>query len=350
MASVHGNRAWCFTLNNPTDEEKLLLPQSLPNASFPRCTAICYQLEEGENGTPHIQGYARFDRQRTLSNVRQLLARAHWEPAKGSPQSNLDYCAKLLGRLSEPVIIGFGGLRPGDSGPRKSHLKRSTFVDLVSETPDITIPELLDQGALEIIATQPNLLGTLRGILYRDLRRDGVTVDLYYGLTGTGKSRLAYSEYPDAYRKASGPWWDGYAGESTVILDDFDSDFMPIGDLLRTLDRYPIRTPVKGGFVQLVANHFIITSNHLPSEWYPTAVQKRLDAVTRRIRHVIEFKDGTMTTHLSGNYFNYGATSLTPGVTTPLPWTVDRPTDQSVTQHWTPVTELDDFGFPVEYN
>lgn len=337
MASVpssHGNRAWCFTLNNPTDEETVLLPKHLPSDSFPRCIAVIYQLETGENGTPHIQGYCRFNRQRTLSNVRLILPRAHWEPAKGSIQQNLDYCGKLVGRLGEPVILGFGNLRPGDSDSRKPHLKRSAFVDLVATTPDITIPELIDQGALEIVATQPNLLGTLRGLLYKDLRRDGVTVDLYYGLTGTGKSRLAYSKYPDAFRKASGPWWDGYAGETTVILDDFDDHFMPIGDLLRVLDRYPMRTPVKGGFVQLVANHFIVTSNHLPAEWYPDAVQKRLDAVTRRFNTVVEFRNGTMSTHIASNYFSVGLTELVPPVTQPLPWLLaDRPTSsQSVSQ------------------
>ncbi|AMH87765.1 replication-associated protein [Pacific flying fox faeces associated circular DNA virus-13] len=325
--SVHGNRAWCFTLNNPTDEEKLLLPtspESLP--LWPRCTALVYQLEEGENGTPHIQGYARFDRQRTLATVKTILARAHWEPAKGSIQANLDYCGKQLGRLSEPVIIGFGGLRPGASGPSKPHLKRAQFVDLIASSPDVSIPELLDQGALEVLATQPNLLGTLRGFLFQDLRRDGVIVDLYYGLTGTGKSRLAFDEYPGAFRKTSGSWWDSYAGELSVVLDDFDDAFMPIGDLLRTLDRYPLRMPVKGGFIQLIANHFIITSNHLPSEWYPNAPPCRLAAVHRRFRNVVEFKDGYITTHLASNYFNVGATSLTPGLTTPLPWTVtDRP-------------------------
>jgi len=340
VPSSHGNRAWCFTLNNPTDEETVLLPTSLPSLGWPRAISLIYQLEAGENGTPHYQGYVRFDRQRTLAIVRQLLVRAHWEPAKGSVQANLDYCGKSIGRLSEPVILGFGTLRPGAGNTGRKHVKRSDFITLVQESPDASIATLLDQGALEVMATNPNLLGVLRGFLLQDLRRDGVSCDLFFGLTGCGKSRLAAHTAPDAFRKTSGPWWDGYAGESTVILDDFDSDFMSIGDFLRVVDRYPLRVPVKGGFVQLVANRFIITSNHLPAEWYPLAESRRLAAVLRRIDQVVEFLDGRTLTHSATNYFNPIQQNLINGQEQALPW-VDQPT--SPTQLWPLTDDYDHF-------
>nr|UBJ26263.1 replication-associated protein [Red panda feces-associated circular DNA virus 3] len=323
VPSVHGNRAWCFTLNNPDDEEKQRLPTSLPDGNVQYADAIIYQLESGANNTPHYQGYVRFNRQRTLAHVKTFLPRAHWEPAKGSIQQNVDYCGKLDGQLSEPIIIGFGSIRPGLGGVSNKRLKRADFIALLEDQPDMSTADLLNKGGLEVLATQPNLLGILKGFLLKDNRRDGVVCHFYYGDTGCGKSRLASHLFPSAFPKGSGPWWDGYAGESEVILDDFDDAFMPIGDLLRLLDRYPLRTPVKGSYVQLVANTFIITSNHLPSEWYPDASPKRIAAILRRLKEITIFhSNGTdITTYKTAEYLNPQGTLMPPvGQTATLPW------------------------------
>ena len=51
---------------------------------------------------------------------------------------------------------------------------------------------------------------------------DGPEVWVFWGATGTGKSRRAFETWPDAYRKMTNDkWWDGYHGEETVIFDDF---------------------------------------------------------------------------------------------------------------------------------
>lgn len=318
-----GNRAWCFTLNHPTQDETSALPTSA-DTLWAHCVALCYQLEQGDAGTPHFQGYARFDIQRGLNAVRSLIpgGRAHWEPARGSPSQNLAYCTKPDGRLSEPVVIGqFGGQRGLPGGPNaggRACLKRADFISIIQDNPHVSTAQIIEQGGLDIIATQPNLLGTLRGYLLADERRDGVTVELFYGPTGTGKSRLAHELYPGAYRKAPGIWWDFYQGESVVILDDFDSDFMLIGDLLRSCDRYPVSVPVKGGFVRLVATHFVITSNELPAEWYPKASVRRIAAVCRRIGSVIDFSGNAVLQHEGAWYFNPALNSR--GQPFILPW------------------------------
>lgn len=321
----NGNRAWCFTLNNPTEDETSTLPVSLP-IQWDLCSHLCYQLEQGEQGTPHYQGYARFRCQRSLRTVRALLPRAHWEPARGTSTQNLAYCTKPDGRLGEPVILGVFGT--GSDQP--SSLKRTDFVATVQSNPFISEAELIDLGGLEVLATTPNLLGTVRGFLLADVRRDGVTSELYYGDTGTGKSRFADHRYPDAFRKTNGPWWDGYSGQTTVIFDDFDSDFMSIGEFLRVIDRYPLSVPVKGGFVRLVATHFVITSNHLPSQWYPDIRPVRLKAVHRRIARVFEFTqnnagDIAVLQYDGPKYLNH--TEVT-GLPITLPWlTSDLPSD-----------------------
>lgn len=287
-----GHRSWCFTLNNPTVDEAHLLPTPDHPQRVQRVKFCCYQLEQGESGTPHIQGYFQFGCQRSLNVVRSILPRAHWEVAKGTPTQNFEYCTKLDGRLSEPVIVGRlpGSGGGGDSSDDPKNLGRTDVVKLIQDNPDITESDLIDQGALSVLVFNPNILGLTRGLINKDVRRNGVTCELYYGDSGLGKSRLAYTRYPHAYRKTDGPWWDGYAGESVVVLDDFDDTFCSVAAFLRIVDRYPILSPVKGGFVRNLATHFVITSNLLPNSWWQYTSAKRYEAVARRINSVYVFE------------------------------------------------------------
>lgn len=324
--SPHGNRAWCFTLNNPTDEETALLPTRLqPTLSDHlrglKVTDIAFQLEAGANETPHYQGYVRFSKQVRLTHVRRFLERAHWEPAGGSAAQNLDYVTKVESRLAEPIIVGFGGVRPRANGNGNNYLRRADVLAVIADNPHVPVAELLDRGALEVLVNNPNIVGAARGLLLNDTRRDGVTCDLFYGSTGTGKSRLAYYQYPDAFSKTAGPWWDQYASEETVLFDDFDSNSLDIGEFLRIIDRYPYKVPYKGGFHRMVSTHFIITSNHLPTDWWPNASLERLAAVYRRINRVYEFRrNGSVFIHSAAQFFNPNVNSLPDRFE--LPWNV----------------------------
>jgi len=70
-------RAWCFTVNNPED---VGAPQQWPYEY------LVYQLEKGESGTPHLQGYVYFKHPQRLLGLKKLDVRAHWLPAEGSPE------------------------------------------------------------------------------------------------------------------------------------------------------------------------------------------------------------------------------------------------------------------------
>ena len=70
---------------------------------------------------------------------------------------------------------------------------------------------------------------------------------MLWGPSGTGKSRFVAARWPDAFWKApESKWWDGYSGHETVVLDDFKDYGMPLVDLQRLLDWYPLWVEVKG--------------------------------------------------------------------------------------------------------
>lgn len=96
---------------------------------------------------------------------------------------------------------------------------------------------------------------------------------IYWGESGTGKTRKAVEEFPEAYiltkPNADGNlWWDNYSGQETVIFDEFYG-WIKYDLLLRVLDRYPLQVPIKGGFCKLTATRFIFTSNKDWKDWYP---------------------------------------------------------------------------------
>lgn len=80
-------RAWCFTLNNYTDEEL---------AHMAKCVGkwIIGKEVAPETGTPHLQGYVEFPNARRLGGVKKLVTRAHWELAVADKLSNIKYCRK----------------------------------------------------------------------------------------------------------------------------------------------------------------------------------------------------------------------------------------------------------------
>lgn len=110
------------------------------------------------------------------------------------------------------------------------------------------------------------------------------TVHVYWGASGTGKSRRAWEEagllaYP---KDPNTKWWCGYRGQEHVVLDEFRGS-ISISHLLRWLDRYPVMVETKGSSVPLVASQIWITSNLSPDSWYPELDAETLVALRRRL-------------------------------------------------------------------
>jgi len=104
------NRSWCFTINNYLHEDLQAIDTMCEERDVKYCV---YGEEQGAEGTPHIQGYVQFAAARTMSAVSADLPRAHLEIAKGSAQSNRDYCSK---EDQAPFEYGLMPLTPKERG------------------------------------------------------------------------------------------------------------------------------------------------------------------------------------------------------------------------------------------
>jgi len=94
MAHAQSKR-WCFTLNNPTEEDLINIGNVSNDLESHDLTYIVYGREVGDNGTPHLQGFCCFSSRKRFNTVRGVLGhRCHLEAARGTSLQAADYCKK----------------------------------------------------------------------------------------------------------------------------------------------------------------------------------------------------------------------------------------------------------------
>ena len=72
------------------------------------------------------------------------------------------------------------------------------------------------------------------------------------------------------------------------MVDDFYG-WLPIDQILRICDRYPLLLPIKGSHVQFQAQTIIFTSNKPWTEWYKNMLPEHVPALQRRIDEEYHF-------------------------------------------------------------
>lgn len=261
-------RNWCYTLNNPTDEEIELVDKIV-------CRYHIYGYEIGENETPHLQGYIEFDKVVRLSGMKKLIARAHFEQRRGTREQAREYCMKD-GTFFE--FGDFGGIKPG---------KRTDIEEMVQAIKDGARPIDLIETMPVAVARNLKFMDRTLELIEKESTRDFRKVDVIvlWGAAGTGKTREVFKRHPKVFTVNSGEAFpfNGYDGETEIVLDDFYGG-IPYHELLRVLDGYQYRVNVKGGHRYARWTTVYITSNKPPEQWYQVgltdALKRRLTSVT----------------------------------------------------------------------
>lgn len=270
-------RNWCFVWNNPTTTQ-------LEWPSFVRYAVWQYEVGE-ETGTPHLQGYVEFSKLMRLSGCRKILNKANWRTRykESTRDQARDYCLKERTRIEGPWEHG-------------QWVKDGERTDLQKVTDKIkdgaSLKEIFEEAPETTLKYTKNIQ-TLRA-LYDTHQDSAPQVHVRWGEPGSGKTRFVYDNHTDVYAKPDGDWFDGYEGQEVVIFDDFYGG-IKYNLLLRLLDRYPLKVPIKGGFVNWRPRIIYITSNVSPEDWYPNIADKR--ALMRRITSVTQLGDTSYEGH-----------------------------------------------------
>lgn len=67
---------WSVTINNPSEAQLAIVRNGYPDY----CREIVHTLEQGEQGTPHVQAYVKLQRQQRLSFMKKLFPGGHCKP------------------------------------------------------------------------------------------------------------------------------------------------------------------------------------------------------------------------------------------------------------------------------
>jgi hypothetical protein len=248
-----------------------------------------YQLEVGEEGTPHYQGYVQFARTVTAVFVQTCIPRAHWSRAKGSYKQNLEYCGMGNNGPRGDKGCTAGPWRYGDP-PCQG---KRTDLDEIGELIEAGVP-LKEIAPMHRGTFMRNMTNIIKYKCWWTPARDHkTTVIVLYGDPGVGKSSWGRAHFPDAYKKMAGNyWWERYDSEETIIMDDFESSWFPPGALKDLFDRGGCEVQCKGGSHQIVAKTMVVSSNLPPDAWYDYSKFRDKDlwgAIERRIDYIIKY-------------------------------------------------------------
>lgn len=242
-----GCRDYCFTSFKETIE---------PDTEF--ITYICWGCEScPSTGRTHLQGFVCFNRTCRMPKAKKWLGdeQVHLEKRHGTREQARDYCKK-------------------DGG------------------------DFYERGTLEVLTTKEIFKLPLSRIkeeypifycrYHRGLEKLAVskpianwrTVDVtaIWGESGSGKTRKVM-EMENVY-KIDPPykWFDGYEGESILLIDDYETGAIPRGFFLNLIDGYRLRLETKGSHTWALWDKVYITTNDNPTHWDV--------AVVRRINHI----------------------------------------------------------------
>lgn len=284
-------RRFCFTYFIKDEDDLFSLDERIRKIREGlHFRGMCYQLERCPRTLrEHLQGYIEYNAPRKFNAVlKELPQSAHLELARGNRASNIAYCSKPDSRVEGPWCDDILNSTKGQ-GHRSDLCEIGRQIvsgeidecELATERPDLYIK--YPRGIRELFG-----ISALRSKTHL---RTSLNVQVIWGPAGTGKTRAAMADLHSTFlldaSNSDTLWFDGYQGETTLVVDDFYG-WIRHGTLLRILDIYPYRCPLKGSHTYAAWTRVIITSNKHPSTWYERFPWRDDEPLKRRIHNIWE--------------------------------------------------------------
>lgn len=297
MARTNASRKYQLTINNPLEHgfDHETIRNNLEALSG--CLYWCMCDEVGEQGTYHTHLYAAFQNAKEFISIQRRFYGAHIEIARGTHQENRNYIRKE-GKWAEdakhetnlPDTFEESGELPEE--PQKRQKDSEAILDMVTEgATNAEIPRAFPtaMNRLQHIETARQ---TLLADQYRNTFR---TLHVYYiwGKTGVGKTRSVMDQYgyENVYRVTNYQHpFDSYAGQDVILFDEFRSS-LPISDMLKYLDGYPVMLPCRYADKVACFTKVYLISNISMEAQYPniqTEEPETWQAFRRRFQEVFE--------------------------------------------------------------
>lgn len=266
MSAKKQSRKWTILINNPIEKgwthEKL--KYTLQNMAT--VTYYCMGDEIGQEGTYHTHIYFASKNPKAFTTMQNFLPGAHLEAPDGTAQQNRDYVFKEGEKFNKDPETGAYDYTDSQG---KKHI--GTHYDTTNEewgelpqdrqgarTDIADLYEMIKDGCsnVEIMESNPKYMMHLdkierarqsyRESVYVDTWRD-IEVTYIWGATGSGKTRSVMEKYGygNVYRVTDYAHpFDSYKGQDVILFEEFRSS-LPISDMLKYLDGYPVEFPAR---------------------------------------------------------------------------------------------------------
>lgn len=264
------NRTWDFTDWSKSDATPIYLKYK------DIIRYMCWGLEEGnKTGKEHHQGCIQFYNKKTKGGVLRIMKQINKDISirpLWAEEVNLQNYVKKDNKIQE-----FGELMHQGHRTDLENIKKL----LDNETPMKKIAD----DYFQTWCNNHNAFKKYEQMVAKEKRATfrHVEVEVIEGLTGQGKTKEAMkTENIYKIEGDSLDWWDGYEGEKTILIDEYNNQ-LPITKLLNILDGYQLRLAVKGGFTYANWTKVFVTTNKVWDEWHQNAANVHRDALKRRI-------------------------------------------------------------------
>lgn len=322
-AMSYRGRYVCFTFNNPTSSETDAIKSMLQE----KCDYAVFGVERGEGGTIHLQGYAELKKRIRLGTFAGMFPRrAHVEARKGSRCQAAFYCMKGDQSHAQWLESGVDGVDYGANSEVWEHGERP--VDDKTQGKRTDIEKVRESILCGEIKNEFDLMMSCRSMqavifgrqflnnMPQPVVRAAPLVYWLHGPTGSGKSygcaefiaRVVKHREWTFWRTNGGfKWFDGYNRQEIAWFDDFRFDGRPtdFAFLLNLLDIYPLRVPIKGGYVTWDPKIILFTAPMpISSAFESLGGREDIGQFERRVSRSYDFgADGAV--EFSVNIFSY---------------------------------------------
>lgn len=249
VARKTSSRKYQLTINNPIEKGYTheVINDILNEFSL---VYACFCDEVGEQGTPHTHIFFIAKNGVMFDTVQKRFVGAHIEKARGTNEENRNYITKTGEKYKDkaetnlPNTFEEIGILPPDRA--------------VNSTLNDEIYEMIQNGCseFEILDTFPNSINKIDKIrkaieiVNKEKFKDQVRIlntTYIWGNSGVGKTRSIMEKYgySNVYRVTdySHPF-DDYDGQKVILFEEFRSN-LPIADMLKYLDVYPVMLPCR---------------------------------------------------------------------------------------------------------
>lgn len=239
--------------------------------------SICYKepSKDGNAGGFHIHFSASFSQAKRMTAAAKLFGNAHLEPQRGTKSQAADYIEKKppFEEKGEKVLAYFGSKDKmrDNSGSCLNVLEFDKLIRDGSINASNLPSYILEHAITEKEASE--MSSRFRRVL-ASMASNWRNVKVIYveGETGSGKTRGVYEQFSDIFKasvdsKTAFPF-DGYLGQSVLVLDELRPGVFKPSELFQILDGYPLNVNVKGSNIPAMWDTVIISTAFPLSAWF----------------------------------------------------------------------------------